>query len=592
MSIISCESPELKLITELNKFFNFDHNLFLLQSSADVDRFICLRSRQDVTPHTVFVVGNTDENTSNTTNIRISSKDTFAIVIFDGSENDFSYDTNFDLFDELKEIQSLTTNMKIGIFLPQLTSMDDLSTLFEWCKDNLVTYVFAAFYMHADGIEQPTTKAKLNIFTFNHFGSLHLINLTNSEAYENYFPDMQSNFHQHQLRFTTSFERDIFRELWFAVLRLMNASYVVEDKVYDDVSEYFKNGCDCSPGFYIQDWTWKFDVYPLYINKWEIIVPHALPYEDFSAYLRIVASNEFFGFALFTVVAVTSSIAICRYVQGTNSWFARSVVDVLNLLMNDNAYINYRHLSRAEVFMFCPLTFVGFVVTNGIVSNLQSYLTRPILQPQMKTLEDIFNSPFPITTQDEYWKMRLLWAFEARNEHQKYDWNDKIIALEYYQYEKALYFFNSSLMYYDSDSVMYDVFRLEKRLNLKAYYNPQLHITTTFYIYRMSPTFLFFDRFNQIVHRMRSAGLMELWQRFDDGTHYDLLKKNVERLNQLKGNDFQKIEFPTFIFYGWTAGIILFILEIIWNNLGIKNFSIVFGGKCERFCTIIVRKLR
>lgn len=40
LSIVNSQHREVVLISELNSFFNFDHNVFLLDSSAEINRFI------------------------------------------------------------------------------------------------------------------------------------------------------------------------------------------------------------------------------------------------------------------------------------------------------------------------------------------------------------------------------------------------------------------------------------------------------------------------------------------------------------------------------------------------------------------------
>lgn len=53
--IICGDNREQKLIGQLNELFNFDHNIFLLNSSVDIDRFVNGRSRGECTPKSVYV---------------------------------------------------------------------------------------------------------------------------------------------------------------------------------------------------------------------------------------------------------------------------------------------------------------------------------------------------------------------------------------------------------------------------------------------------------------------------------------------------------------------------------------------------------
>lgn len=81
----------------------------------------------------------------------------------------------------------------------------------------------------------------------------------------------------------------------------------------------------------------------------------------------------------------------------------QSEADVVNVPMNDNGAIKYPFLSRYEACLLLPLTFVGLIFVNGILSSLQSFLTRPIRQPQINTVEDMYQSQILITTTHEFW---------------------------------------------------------------------------------------------------------------------------------------------------------------------------------------------
>lgn len=71
-------------------------------------------------------------------------------------------------------------------------------------------------------------------------------------------------------------------------------------------------------------------------------------------------------------------------------------MDVFNLLIFDNGFINYQSMYSVENFLIVPLTFVGLVFINGILSNYISYITQPVLQAE--------SSPFSIAVRGEDWK--------------------------------------------------------------------------------------------------------------------------------------------------------------------------------------------
>lgn len=99
-------------------------------------------------------------------------------------------------------------------------------------------------------------------------------------------------------------------------------------------------------------------------------------------------------------------------------------MDVVNLLMNDNARINYRQLACVEAFVIVPLTFIGFNFVNGILSSLESFLTTPNFQPQIDSFEDIYRSNLKIFTFNDGWKNHLIDELEEQSPHG--DWVDKV----------------------------------------------------------------------------------------------------------------------------------------------------------------------
>lgn len=136
------EFHELKLISRLNNFFDFDHNIFLFDSSADVDRFMNTSGGPVVgysTPQSLYVFKNGNANELESLK-EIGSKNAFVIVV-PGSAK---FDSNFNLLTRVKEIQLLKLDMKIGIFFQHTALSEDLRELFEWSWAQQIIKIFAA----------------------------------------------------------------------------------------------------------------------------------------------------------------------------------------------------------------------------------------------------------------------------------------------------------------------------------------------------------------------------------------------------------------------------------------------------------------
>lgn len=64
LCIVDAVCQEAKLISELNTFFNFDHNI-LFHSSANINEFINASREFYSKPQNVYVFKNVDENITN-----------------------------------------------------------------------------------------------------------------------------------------------------------------------------------------------------------------------------------------------------------------------------------------------------------------------------------------------------------------------------------------------------------------------------------------------------------------------------------------------------------------------------------------------
>lgn len=567
------QSEEVRFLSELNNFFNFDHIVHLLDSSANITRFV--NANFSDIPQTLFVLktannNNTDEFRSLT---KITSKNTLMIVVPETSD----FERNADLFQRVEEIQSHQINTKIGVFFSQPTAREELRKLFQWCKEHLIINIFAAtksFHKSSSHGRQ------LNIFSFHPFGTFDVIEVTSDK---NILPSLNSNFRQHAIQITPQFDRKTDRSLWLIVFRLMNATFV---EIKNDSTERLENGIEIVPRLYAQEKATDVNdpfVYPLTMTPIVVIVPEPASYSEFLAYLLTATSNALFGLILFTIAVVMLSLCMFRYIKQKKMLFFRSVTDVLNLLLNDNGYIRYQKLSQIEIYVIIPLTFLGFVIANGFLSNLQSYFTRPILKPAIFTLEEIYRSPFPILTWSEDWKKELNNVFANRTNIQ--DWTDKISVVDDRSYLDQIRMYNRSISFVIDKKYGDMLLKLQKFTNTKGYHNPQITIANFLFTYKLKKNFLFFERLNEIIHRIHSSGLYDLFlQREDRDSQYKIVKKNFKHLISSDESDAEGFEFPMWVVYGWVVSGIVFVIEISCEHI---KFASVKQSVCDVFWKIV-----
>ncbi|KAJ6645349.1 hypothetical protein Bhyg_00554 [Pseudolycoriella hygida] len=475
-----------------------------------------------------------------------------------------NYSSNKDLLSQVKSIQRLRKPIKIGFFFTDAT-FHDLQQLFEWSWTYRIINILAATYESYP--TETSSDGRLSIFTYNPFGKFKVVNVT-SQSFDLFFISQKSNLQQHPLQLTNKFDTDKTRNTWMAVFQVMNCSWklLTQSASKNSITPFDVRTTLLS--------IFQFEtnlLYPMHSLLFSILTPEALPYSEFTSYLRNILSNEFFVYTSVTIISVIVLLVIARYKNQRKIQFFACATDVFNLLMNDNSAMKYNRLSLVEVFLIVPLTFVGLVIINGIFSNLQSHITKPFQQPQIKTLEDIYRSPLPVITFAIQYKTSLVNVLEART---KYNWTDKVIMIPSLSLEERRTSFDRSAMYLTKDEIVTSLLEVQKNLQIPGFYKAEKGVFRAIGGHVMHEEFQFAERVNEIFHWIHSAGLYDLWLRQENDQRVkSFLEFNIERM---KNETFHNagigtVSMPTFIAYGWCASIILFIVELIWFNISRQN---------------------
>lgn len=90
--------------------------------------------------------------------------------------------------------------------------------------------------------------------------------------------------------------------IWGHILRRMNATWAIVKHNYTNRREALKHGIDIFPLVLTQTAVVDLNVYPIKFMDHVIIVPEALPYSEFSAYLRNATSGELIGYSFVSMV--------------------------------------------------------------------------------------------------------------------------------------------------------------------------------------------------------------------------------------------------------------------------------------------------
>lgn len=551
------------LIKRLNDFFHFDHNIFIVDSAAAYDCWFQSTSSNygnqmvnDSPPQTVYTLSNIATKLAAFDGISTSKNQLLIVVVA-------RVELGLQFLAAVKSIQALDINVKVGVFFVRpVTSLDIVEQWFHLSWTTGILNIFCAFHLTVNVSDQSDTV--FNVFKYSAFD---LINVTTSESGRDIFPDKVPNFHGDPLRLEVIREysnSSIDRTFWDTACDILNASM---SKVSVSHKEYFTYGKIIADAFlhggYLERYS-KDMLYPYDQAMLVIVVPHAQPYSDFMAYLQNGTWMLLFVLA-FAVVTISSLLLLMsRYLHQKKFFLLQSVSDVVNLLINDNADIKYRNLDRSNVFVIVPLTFTGMIVMNGIVSLFQSYLTSPIYQRQINSLEDLYTSSVPVLVYEVGWKSERVKLLEDLSNYG--DWSNKVYGMDSGKLEDVAISFNNSISFFTNSAIARAFLEAQKRLDLKVYHVLSETVFVRYLMtYQVAPEFPFRDALNDLIHRLNSAGLIDKWIKQRDEGHIEMLwKRNLNRLVTKEEDEFSV---PTVVWCGWIASAISFICEIIWSRV-------------------------
>lgn len=488
---------------------------------------------------------------------------------------------------KIKDFQRVNNNLKIGLFLSHaLPSIDYLLQFFQWCWQNSILDIFIAYPL-LEGTEESNSGHFLNIYTFNPFGIYELINLTDSDSVDNYFPRICHNLRQHPIRIAAHDDINTFiyskhgvkgdfggpdGKLFQTIFRFINASYTMV-KFLDitdgqDIQQMALNGTiDLGPQPSRISNVKPIYLYPIYIDTVAIVVPSALPYSEFTEYLQTFASDNTFYISLVSIPILIVALTTFRYVERNRFLLFQSMADVVNLFMNDNMSIDYRNLFHVECFIILPLTMAGFVIINVVLSILTSYLTRPMDQPEINTFDDIERSPFTVMVPTKKNMEQLLQVFKN---NWNIDWSHKMTSSSLEEFFRQILSFNTSICFVYWGTKVKNLLEHQKRLNIRGFRIPTQTISQSVYSYVVPVDYPLRDCFNEIIQRVMSAGLYWKWT---DESYFEFIEKGFFSETHVKDAErgAEKYYVPIFIVYGWIGSAILFVIEIAWHRVLVWN---------------------
>lgn len=571
---------EINLVNRLNDYYCFDHNIFLLDRALDPDRYVAASPsgshRGKFTPQSVYTFTGDDDvgSRNNYTEMNYVKNVTIGknpLLIVAVANLNFGNDSK--ILAEVKRIRNMQiiSNLKIGIFVARnvVTSTDHIERLFRWSWSVGIVNIFGAFYSNIED-----AASAFNVLRYDPFVAFELVNVTESQSFQNYFSDKIRNYRQHPLRFVKIDTLDLYAveiEFWSTVARAFNASestnYVnYKDKVWiSPEADILLHDMTLTR---IPSLSGNVRLHPNRMISLVLLVPHAGPYSDFVAYLQNSTWKLLFAYTFAVIVAATLLLAVSGYLHSKKILLVQCVVDVVNLLMNDNVAIPYGRLHSADVWIIVPLTFTGLIVVNGVVSVFQSFLTVPIYERQMNTFEDLFASNVPILVDEIGWVNRTVKALE--NLSKPGVWSDKVYPRNKTQIMEEIYKLNSSIsVALPSHEMAHMVLEMQKRLNLEAFHLMTESLEKTLIGFQVGRYFPFAESINDLILRSHCFGLMDKWLKDHFQSEIKRIWKMSLNRQDKSDNESHSGEFtvPTVVWVGWVGSAIVFVGEIIWNKV-------------------------
>jgi len=131
--------------------------------------------------------------------------------------------------------------------------------------------------------------------------------------------------------------------------------------------------------------------------------------------------------------------------------------------------------------------------------------------------------------------------------------------------------------------------KFQKSYDIQGYYLIKLKIAETMASYVAHPEFAFCERFNEIIHWIKSAGLFTRWWQLELAEEATLIAQaNLKHSGKNKEIGIERFTFPMLTVYGWIISIIVFFIEIIWN-IFVKKFWSTFVGKLGIFNRVFAK---
>lgn len=561
-------------VQKLNKFYNFDNNIFLFTDPAVLQKVIY---DNDVSRTTTVLFKGKNSERINLFRIALSCGKNCVLFVFKNhvSTSTKPFQLNATEFNATMQLLYWNRKIKVGFIITtdvvNAGSMKFVKDIIDWSWSNLLIDMFVL--LRTDDNDQ--------VFTFNPYKSKDEIIQIEPNQLWMYFHEKSSNLYGYQMRLTFSVEVDflIYTSKGFKskdgkmceyILNGLNATYsarINATQAWNSfVRQVIAGEADFSPRRYsiqnIHVPVSRVFTYPVGTEKYILLVPSARPYNQFGAFFKNFTINNSIINIMGPILLIIAILWAFKAFKYRESMLLQSVVEVIGLLFTVDVE-GTRNLTDMDVRLFLvSLSVGGFFFMNTILSIFISLLLQPLMHSEINSFDQFDETSLKIKVPSAEFVSHML-ELAALN---KRDWKNRIeVSKSINENVNQIYNYDTRFAYYYS-SIRTDILlERQRRLPIRGFHVPRQYLRTALNAYAIGSRAPFRERVDYLIMQAFSAGLYDKWKR---DTFGNLTETGYfDRFEVINDELEQTFAIPFMIFYGYVLSIVVFLFECGYFNL-------------------------
>ncbi|XP_062127790.1 uncharacterized protein LOC133840143 [Drosophila sulfurigaster albostrigata] len=418
-----------------------------------------------------------------------------------------------------------------------------------WQQD-LFRYCFREGFINTLLIHQ--NNRNVSFYSYIPYPEMHIQKLFKLEEYFTRW-QLHCNFHHYPVRTIANTNEP--RKIQYVNRKgqLVHAGYIYN--IFLEFTRRHNATLKILPEIETDELTWNLtSTSPLYLLKDYIILPHSRPIASY-LYFR-----KPFAWTVWLAVVATVVYGMVMFYASCGS--AKSEMGIF--LLNSLCHVLFISQSRITVFNWQQMTihFImilgGFILTNSYLAMLSSILASGLFEPQLNTLEDLNQSPYPLLV-DDYYIDYLKEAVSLPEEVKNRMCVDTQVGLN-----KARIGLNASFMYTAYEDRMEGILYQQHLLKVPRFKKIPESLMTGLMAFPVAPSLPYLSMLNVYMRRIFECGI---FAKMMSDSWMDTIESGIYKLMRSEGVE-QKpydLEFFYYAFALWAIGLTLAGLAFIFE---------------------------